>query len=128
LAQGAELHGQFAPFIAHALGVLLKQQEAPVFIGEFGSHVKTAGDRAWMKTLIAFLKKPVAEASVAWTYWSWNTNSGHTAGLLTDDWESTHASKLAAIRPLLPTPGANPDRSPFHRSVATLTADRRSPG
>jgi len=107
---------------------LFEQQEAPVLIGEFGSHMKTAGDRAWMKALIAFLKRPVAEGRVAWTYWSWNPNSGDTGGLLTDDWESTHANKLAAIRPLLPTPGTNPDRGPFRRSVATLTSDRRSPG
>jgi aryl-phospho-beta-D-glucosidase BglC (GH1 family) len=107
---------------------LFEQQEAPVLIGEFGSHMKTAGDRAWMKALIAFLKRPVAEGRVAWTYWSWKPNSGDTGGLLTDDWESTHANKLATIRPLLPSPGTNPDHGPFRRSVATLTPDRRSPG
>ena len=64
---------------------LFEQQEAPVLIGEFGSYMKTAGDRAWMKALIAFLKRPVAEGRVAWTYWSWNPNSGDTGGLLTDD-------------------------------------------
>ena len=58
-----------------------------MLIGEFGSYMKTAGDRAWMKALIAFLKRPVAEGRVAWTYWSWNPNSGDTGGLLTDDWK-----------------------------------------
>ncbi len=106
---------------------LFEQQTAPVLIGEFGSHMKTAGDRAWMKTLIAFLKRPVAEGRVAWTYWSWNPNSGDTGGLLTDDWETTHGNKLAAIRPLLPAPGSQPAPTPFRRSVASLIPGSAAP-
>ncbi|MGZ0190256.1 MAG: glycoside hydrolase family 5 protein, partial [Alphaproteobacteria bacterium] len=93
---------------------LFEQQKAPVLIGEFGSHMRTAGDRAWMKTLVRYLARPVAEGRVAWTYWSWNPNSGDTGGLLKDDWNSIQQVKLDAIQPLMPI---NPNRQ--RRNIAS---------
>lgn len=107
---------------------LFEQQTAPVLIGEFGSHMKTAGDRAWMAALVNFLKKPVAEGRVAWTYWSWNPNSGDTGGILMDDWETAHGSKIVAIRPLQPAPGATPNQDPTRSRLAALAAGGSNPG
>ena len=102
---------------------LFQQREAPVWIGEFGSHMKTHGDRVWMSYLAQFLARPSAEGRVAWTYWSWNPNSGDTGGILKDDWNTTHANKLAAIRPMMP--GASPIPG---RNIAGLPAGRGNPG
>lgn len=107
---------------------LFEQQEAPVLIGEFGSHMRTAADRAWMRALVAFLRRPAAEGRVAWTYWAWNPNSGDTGGILKDDWRQAHGRKLAAIRPLLPDGFADPTPRAAGGAVARLPAPTDRPG
>ncbi len=101
---------------------LFEQRHAPVLIGEFGSHLQTPGDRAWMHALARFLAEPVRDGRVAWTYWSWNPNSGDTGGILQDDWETPHGAKLAAIAPLFPRPGAPGG------VIAAATGARANPG
>lgn len=103
---------------------LFEQNAAPVLIGEFGSHLQTARDKAWMRTLTAFLARPAAEGRIAWTYWSWNPNSGDTGGILKDDWNDVHQAKLDAIRPLLPG-------GPTHgrgRRLAAIDRNADAPG
>ncbi len=104
---------------------LFEQQEAPVLIGEFGSHLKTRGDRVWMQALVRFLARPVAEGRVAWAYWSWNPNSGDTGGILQDDWNGVQQAKLDVIGPLFHGPAS--DGRP-RRNIAAIALNEDSPG
>ena len=65
-------------------------------LGEFGSTLETASDRAWFSSMIDYLggdfdgdgssDLAAGEQGISWTYWSWNPNSGDTGGILADDW------------------------------------------
>lgn len=78
-------------------GYLLKQNIAPVLLGEFGSTLEDAKDRTWMPRLLEYLKTNGA----SWTYWSLNPNSGDTKGLLQGDWNTTDAVRYDVIKPYL---------------------------
>ncbi|MDF2920059.1 MAG: endoglucanase, partial [Microbacterium sp.] len=60
-------------------GYLVRQNIAPVLLGEFGTKLETESDRAWLKTLVAYL----AKTKMSYAYWSFNPNSGDTGGLVT---------------------------------------------
>ena len=78
-------------------GYLLKQNIAPVLLGEFGSTLEDPKDRIWMPRLLEYLKTNGA----SWTYWSLNPNSGDTKGLLQDDWKTTDTVRYDIIKPYL---------------------------
>eukprot|EP00833_Pecoramyces_ruminatium_P002345 jgi/Orpsp1_1/1176377/evm.model.c7180000057371.1 len=59
-------------------GYLVKEDIAPVLIGEFGSLLRDATDKKWLKNLITYMK----ENEVHWTFWCLNPNSGDTEGIL----------------------------------------------
>ena len=80
-------------------GYLLKQNLAPVLLGEFGSTLEDSKDRIWMPRLLEYLKTNGA----SWTYWSLNPNSGDTKGLLQDDWKTTDTVRYDIIKPYLVT-------------------------
>ncbi|MFD8671465.1 cellulase family glycosylhydrolase [Streptomyces seoulensis] len=84
-------------------GYLFKQNTAPVLLGEFGTTLQAGVDQKWLAALVDYLR-PTGTAgadSFAWTFWSWNPNSGDTGGILKDDWQSVDTVKdgyLASIK------------------------------
>ena len=76
-------------------GYLVKENIAPVIVGEFGG--RSMGDDAegqWQRTLVQFLK----DNRIGYLYWSYNGNSGDTGGILKDDWTSVEEEKMAVLR------------------------------
>lgn len=80
-------------------GYLVKQNIAPVLIGEFGSTLQQPKDVTWLKTLMAYLGSGLG--GMNFTYWSWNPNSGDTGGILKDDWTSVDQNKQSIVGPYL---------------------------
>ncbi|MCG7417033.1 cellulase family glycosylhydrolase [Microbacterium sp. ACRRU] len=104
-------------------GYLAKENIAPVLLGEFGTKLETASDRAWLATLVDYL----AQRRISYAYWSFNPNSGDTGGLVADDWRTLQIAKLAALRPILtpapqPSPTATPKPTASPKPTVTPTA------
>lgn len=88
-------------------GYLVRKNIAPVLLGEFGTKLETASDRAWLDALVGYL----AKTKISYAYWSFNPNSGDTGGLVADDWRTPQKAKLAALAPIL-KPAAAPAPQP----------------
>jgi endoglucanase len=80
-------------------GYLIKQNIAPVILGEFGTKLLTASDGQWLNSLTSYLGSGIN--GINWTYWSWNPNSGDTGGILNDDWLTVNTSKMQLLTPIL---------------------------
>jgi aryl-phospho-beta-D-glucosidase BglC (GH1 family) len=78
-------------------GYLLKENIAPVLVGEFGSTLQSQTDQIWLRSLVSYLKSRGA----SFTYWCWNPNSGDTGGILLDDWKTVDRRKQDLLAPLL---------------------------
>jgi endoglucanase len=76
-------------------GYLIKQNTAPVLLGEFGSKLETNSDRQWLNTLTHYLG--TGAGGINWTFWSWNPDSGDTGGVLKDDWTSINTDKQSFL-------------------------------
>ena len=83
-----------------AWGFLVKENLAPVWVGELGTKLQTEADRQWLQTLTRYL----VDQRVGFAFWSLNPNSGDTGGLLQDDWTSVHTAKQALLAPALAPP------------------------
>jgi endoglucanase len=86
-----------APFWDQMWGYLVKQNIAPVLLGEFGSTLADPKDTVWMNALLQY----VQGNGISWTYWSLNPNSGDTRGLLLDDWTTIDHARYDVIQPFL---------------------------
>ncbi|MFS8097520.1 endo-1,4-beta-xylanase [Lentzea alba] len=86
-------------------GYLVKNNVAPVWLGEFGTTLADPRDRVWLKTLLEYLNN-----GFSFAFWSWNPNSGDTGGILNDDWTTVNATKQAYLDPYLG--GAPPGPEP----------------
>jgi endoglucanase len=86
-----------APLWDVTWGYLIKNQVAPVLIGEFGTKNVTEVDQKWFHTLAGY----IMHTGASFTYWSWNPNSGDTGGILNDDWKTIHRDKQKVLQPLL---------------------------
>ena len=100
------------PFWESMWGYLVRQNIAPVLLGEFGSTLADPKDGVWMPALLNY----VQSLGMSWTYWSLNPNSGDTKGLLLDDWTSIDHVRYDVIQPFL-VPGPAPTKF-----VLTVTA------
>jgi len=80
-------------------GYLHRTNVAPVLVGEFGTKLATTSDQQWLTALASYLGTGVD--GMHWTFWSWNPNSGDTAGILKDDWQTIDAVKQAYLVPLM---------------------------
>jgi endoglucanase len=100
------------PFWESMWGYLVRQNIAPVLLGEFGSTLADAKDRTWLPALLNY----VQSLGMSWTYWSLNPNSGDTKGLLLDDWTNIDHVRYDVIQPFL-VPGRAPTKF-----VLTVTA------
>ncbi|HEY7223793.1 MAG TPA: cellulase family glycosylhydrolase [Micromonosporaceae bacterium] len=81
-------------------GNIVKQNVAPVMLGEFGSTLANPLDVQWMTTLVQYL----TSNGMSFTYWSWNPNSGDTGGIALDDWYSINQQKYTILQPSLVPP------------------------
>ncbi|MET7400671.1 glycoside hydrolase family 5 protein [Dactylosporangium sp. NPDC005572] len=83
-------------------GYLVKQNVAPVLMGEFGGRSVADKDAQgnkdlegiWQQNLVKYLK----DNGLSYTYWSWNPNSGDTGGVLKDDWKTVDQAKLDLLK------------------------------
>ena len=75
-------------------GYLVKENIAPVLIGEFGTRYETDKDRQWLQTFQGYIQ----QNRPSWTFWSLNPDSGDTGGLLRDDWTSVNQSKQNILK------------------------------
>ena len=75
-------------------GYLVKQDLAPVLIGEFGTRYQTTSDRQWMQNFTKYIQ----QNGLSWTYWALNPNSGDTGGLLLDDWTGVDTVKQDILK------------------------------
>jgi endoglucanase len=78
-----------APFWDSQWGYLVKQNIAPVLVGEFGSTLVDPKDQGRQTN------------GMSWTYWCLNPNSGDTKGLLLDDWVTIDHVRYDVIQPFL---------------------------
>jgi endoglucanase len=105
----------------HFWGYLVKEDIAPVLVGEFGSTLRDPRDVQWLTTLVDYLD----DNGISFTYWSWNPNSGDTGGIVGDDWSTVNTQKQSILSPALvppvagsigggtsPTPTPTPTTSP----------------
>jgi endoglucanase len=74
-------------------GYLVKENIAPVLVGEFGTRYDTVEDQQWLQTFKGYIQ----QNKLNWTFWSLNPNSGDTGGLLLDDWNSVHEEKQSIL-------------------------------
>lgn len=91
-------------------GYLFRTGTAPLLLGEFGSKLETASDRAWFAKITQYLGGDLdtngtndlaaGQQGISWTFWSWNPNSGDTGGILNDDWRTVRQDKVDALRPI----------------------------
>ena len=91
-------------------GYLVKNNVAPVLMGEFGGRSVTETDAKggkdlegiWQRHLIKYLK----DNGLSYTYWSWNPNSGDTGGVLKDDWKTIDQAKMDLLKSYQSVPQA----------------------
>ncbi|MGH8879546.1 MAG: cellulase family glycosylhydrolase [Stackebrandtia sp.] len=94
-------------------GYLVKNNVAPVLLGEFGTTLADPRDQTWLRTLLAYLG--TGTGGISFTFWSWNPNSGDTGGILNDDWITVNTTKQAYLAPYLiaPDPPTTPPPAPL---------------
>lgn len=99
-------------------GYLQKQGIAPVLLGEFGTALATASDKAWMASIVSYLQAN----GMSFAYWSFNPNSAGTGGLVQSDWRTPERAKLDALAPILTNaPGTSPTPTPTTSPAPTPT-------
>lgn len=111
-------------------GYLIKQNIAPVWLGEFGSKLATTSDQQWLTALTNYLGK--GASGINWTFWCWNPDSGDTGGILNDDWTTVNQTKQAYLTPIefpldtgsgggTPTPTPTTTNTPTPTPTTTTT-------
>jgi endoglucanase len=75
-------------------GYLVKENIAPVLIGEFGTRYETSRDQMWLQTLQHYIR----ENQLDWVFWSLNPDSKDTGGLLLDNWIRLHRAKHDVLK------------------------------
>lgn len=110
-------------------GYIIKENLAPVWVGEFGSRLATEQDKQWFSSLVAYLG--TGAGGISWTYWCWNPDSIDTGGILADDWQTVNSTKQNLLKPLLfPLGGHVPAQTATSSVSATprATATETTPG
>jgi endoglucanase len=75
-------------------GYLVRDNIAPVLVGEFGTRYETKKDQQWMQSF----QKYIQTNELNWTFWSLNPDSGDTGGLLLDNWISINQEKQNILK------------------------------
>jgi endoglucanase len=104
-------------------GYLVKEQIAPVVLGEFGGRsVGDDADGIWQRSLMGYAQ----QNGVGWLNWSFNPDSGDTGGLLGDDWLSVVEAKANLYRGHLAAPLDVGSSGEFGRIQGRLSVRGRS--
>ncbi len=90
-------------------GYIHEEGLAPILLGEFGSKLETASDRAWADAIVAYLggdfdgngTPDPGAVPMNFAWWSWNPNSGDTGGILESDWRTLRAEAVDLLQPLI---------------------------
>jgi len=72
----------------------------PVIITEFGSHLDTPGDAAWLRDFAAWANRRAPGAArpvAAWCWWQWAPTAWDTGGLVEDDWVTPRWDKIGNL-------------------------------
>lgn len=103
---GANLPGVFKK----AWGYIYEDGIAPIYLGEFGTSLTDPKDLIWFDAITSYLSGdfdnsgtidiPAGDKGMGWTYWAWNTNSGVTSGILSDDWTTVDPTKMVYLKPI----------------------------
>jgi endoglucanase len=99
--QADDFPGNLASIWDTHWGYLVKQQIAPVVLGEFGG--RSVGDDPegiWQRTLMDYAQAH----AIGWLNWSFNPDSSDTGGLLSDDWLTVVEEKAQLYRGHLAPP------------------------
>jgi endoglucanase len=75
-------------------GYLVKENIAPVLIGEFGTRYEAARDRQWLEAFVSYVR----QNKLSWSFWSLNPDSGDTGGLLLDNWTDVNQAKQELLQ------------------------------
>jgi endoglucanase len=86
----------------HFWGYLVRQNIAPVLVGEFGSTLQNPMDTQWLQALVNYMGTGIN--GISFTYWSWNPDSGDTGGIVQDDWVTVNTNKQSILQPALIPP------------------------
>ena len=81
-------------------GYLVKDNIAPVWIGEFGTFNRIAADRQWFRAITGY----IGQHGLNFAYWCLNPNSSDTGGILQSDWQTVEQEKQDILRPILAPP------------------------
>lgn len=73
---------------------IAEQNIAPILIGEWGGKLENETNKKWLNAFADFL----AEKKVNHTFWSFNTNSVDTGGLIKADWKTVDEDKYEIIK------------------------------
>lgn len=104
----------------HFFGYIVKQNIAPVLVGEFGSTLADPRDVKWMTKLVSYMQTN----GMSFTYWSWNPDSGDTGGIVQDDWSTVNQNKQSILQPALVPPvkpGTTPSQTPTTPTTPSQT-------
>ncbi len=107
-------------------GYLVKENIAPVMVGEFGSLLNDPKDGQWLSALMSY----IGTNGMSFTFWCLNPNSGDTGGILLDDWTSVNTTKHGYLSPyFFPLDGGGggtpiPTNTPTNTSVVVNTPTR----
>jgi len=123
-------------------GYLFRTGTAPVLLGEFGSNLATASDRAWYAKMVSYLEGDLdgngtndlaaGKQGISWTYWSWNPNSGDTGGILGSDWRTVNTAKVDPLKaaqfqfPAVSATGVTIATTPLSFTVSLSAASAQS--
>ncbi|KAJ3320732.1 hypothetical protein HDV06_005025 [Boothiomyces sp. JEL0866] len=75
-------------------GYLLRNNTAPILVGEFGTKLQDSQDSVWLQHLVQYIN----DNGASWTFWSWNPESGDTGGLVQYDWVTLETGKDAYLQ------------------------------
>ncbi len=88
-------------------GHFIQNDETPILVGEFGSRMETAIDKAWMPKLVQYMNGDwngdgkidlaAGDQGASWTYWAWSPGSHDTGGIMNDNWQVDY-TKYDAIK------------------------------
>jgi endoglucanase len=105
-------------------GYLVKENIAPVLVGEFGSTLQDPRDTKWMTRLMKY----IGDNGMSFTYWAWNPNSGDTGGIVSDDWNTVNQAKQSILAPyLVPPTGAGTTDPPFTTTAPPPSTSTTAP-
>jgi len=90
-------------------GKIVKQNVAPIMVGEFGSTLANPLDVQWLTSLMSY----ITSNGMSFTFWAWNPNSGDTGGIALDDWYSINQQKYNIVAgSLVPPVGGGQSQPP----------------